>query len=255
MTVLNPEWLSPCSMERIVCHWTAGTYDISDNDASHYHVILDRYGVAHRGDNPISGNARENPVGPVTSHVKNMNTGSIGIAMAAMGDAIESPFDPGPWPITRIQFLRFAQACAELCAFYEIPVTDTTLLQHGEVQENCGVAQSGKWDVGRLPFAPDKFTQLRRCRRPPALAGERDHGGRLFCPVTAASAAARGHHHDLSAAWREDHRQAGRGRLMAEGQTGRGGALAFPSPGMSRSALGLELSAHWKCVRRVLWFD
>jgi N-acetylmuramoyl-L-alanine amidase len=158
MTVLNPEWLSPCSMERIVCHWTAGTYDISDNDASHYHVILDRYGVAHRGDNPISGNARENPVGPVTSHVKNMNTGSIGIAMAAMGDAIESPFDPGPWPITRIQFLRFAQACAELCTFYEIPITDTTLLQHGEVQENCGVAQSGKWDVGRLPFAPDKFT-------------------------------------------------------------------------------------------------
>jgi len=158
MTVLDPAWLSDVVMERIVCHWTAGTYDVSDNDRAHYHVLIDRYGVAHRGDNPISGNAREGASGAVTSHVKNMNTGSIGISVAAMGDAIEQPFNPGPWPITEIQWLAFAQACAELCAFYDIPVTDTTLLQHGEVQDNCGIAQSGKWDVGRLPFAPDKFT-------------------------------------------------------------------------------------------------
>ena len=157
MTVLDPAWLPDCVMERIIVHWTAGTYTISDNDKSHYHFLVDRYGKGHIGDNLVSGNAREDAHGPVTSHCKNFNTGSIGISAAAMGDAIENPFDAGPWPITKVQFLELAQACAELCEFYSIPVSDTTLLMHGEVEDNCGVAQSGKWDIGRLPYAPDEY--------------------------------------------------------------------------------------------------
>ena len=157
MTVLDPAWLSNVAMERIIVHWTAGTYDISDNDRSHYHFLIDRYGKGFRGDNPVSGNAREGASGGTTSHCKNFNTGSIGISVAAMGNAIESPFNAGPWPITEIQFLALAQACAELCSFYNIPITDTTLLQHGEVQDNCGVQQDGKWDIGRLPHAPDLY--------------------------------------------------------------------------------------------------
>jgi hypothetical protein len=51
-----------------------------------------------------------------------------------------------------------ALACTELSDFYDIGVLDTTILMHGEVQENCGVQQDGKWDIGRLPFAPDLYT-------------------------------------------------------------------------------------------------
>jgi len=157
VSVLNPAWLSDVVMERVVVHWTAGAYDISSNDRAHYHFLIDCDGRAHLGDNPVSGNAREGAAGDVTSHVKNFNTGSIGISVAAMGDAIESPFDSGPWPITKLQFFALCVACAELCAFYRIPVTDTTLLMHGEVEDNCGVVQEGKWDIGRLPFAPDDY--------------------------------------------------------------------------------------------------
>ena len=157
MTVLNPAWLSECVMERIIVHWSAGTYDVSDNDRAHYHFLIDKDGVGHAGDNPVSGNAREGAAGSVPSHCKNLNTGSIGISVAAMGDAVESPFDPGPWPITKIQFLALALACAELCDAYSIAPEEQTLLMHGEVQEVLGVAQSGKWDIGRLPFAPDEY--------------------------------------------------------------------------------------------------
>ena len=152
MTVLNPEWLSNCVMERIIVHWTAGTYDISDNDLSHYHFLVDLHGNGHLGDNPVSGNASVGKSGTVTSHTKNLNTGSIGIAVAAMGDAVESPFDSGPWPITEPQWRGLIRALTELAHFYGIPVDYQTILMHGEVQDNCGVQQDGKWDIGRLPF-------------------------------------------------------------------------------------------------------
>lgn len=155
--VLDPAWLSDVVMERVIVHWSAGTYDISDNDREHYHFLIDQYGRGFRGANPVSGNAREDGSGAVTSHVKNFNTGSIGISVAAMGEAVESPFDPGPWPITKVQFFGLLLACAQLCGFYGLPVTDTTLLMHGEVEDNCGVPQDGKWDIGRLPFDPDKY--------------------------------------------------------------------------------------------------
>ena len=150
--VLNPEWLVPCEMERIIVHWTAGSYDISENDLAHYHFLVDRNGVGHLGDNPVSGNAA-NPEGEVTSHTKNKNTGSIGIAVAAMGNAVENPFNPGPWPITQTQWEALCEALAQLCDAYLIPVMPETVLMHGEVQETLGVKQDGKWDIGRLPFA------------------------------------------------------------------------------------------------------
>jgi N-acetyl-anhydromuramyl-L-alanine amidase AmpD len=157
MNILDPNWFSDVEMERIIVHWTAGTYDISSNDLSHYHFLIDKNGKGYKGDNPVSGNSRSNPSGEVTSHVKNFNTGSIGISVAAMGNAIESPFDPGDWPITKIQFLALCKACAELCDAYVLPPTsDEKLLMHGEVQGNCGVEQDGKWDIGRLPWT-DKF--------------------------------------------------------------------------------------------------
>lgn len=161
MAVLDPDWFSNVAMERIIVHWTAGTYDISDNDTSHYHFLIDKDGAGYLGDNPVSGNAREGGSGATTSHVKNFNTGSIGISVAAMGNAVESPFDPGDWPITKIQFFALCVACAQLCEFYNLPVTDTTVLMHGEVQDNCGVQQDGKWDIGRLPFAPDQYKDCR----------------------------------------------------------------------------------------------
>lgn len=157
MTILNPAWLSDVPMERIIVHWTAGGYGISDNDLSHYHFLIDQFGGGWRGLNPVSGNARTNKSGDVTSHTKDCNTGSIGISVAAMGNAIEEPFDAGPWPITTLQWDALIKAVVELSIFYKIPVDRETVLMHGEVQANLGIKQDGKWDIGRLPFAEDLF--------------------------------------------------------------------------------------------------
>jgi hypothetical protein len=43
---------------------------------------------------------------------------------------------------------------AELCRFYGIAVTPQTVLGHGEVQANLGIAQNGKWDPMALPWEP-----------------------------------------------------------------------------------------------------
>ena len=43
-------------------------------------------------------------------------------------------------------------AGADLCDFYRIGVARDRLLFHAEVQGTLGIAQSGKWDVVRLPF-------------------------------------------------------------------------------------------------------
>ena len=157
MTVLNPAWLSDVPMERIIVHWTAGGYGISDNDLAHYHFLIDQFGGGWRGLNPVSGNAETGKSGATTSHTKNCNTGSIGIAVAAMGNAVENPFDAGPWPITTLQWGGLIKAVAELSVFYKIPADRETILMHGEVQQNLGIKQDGKWDIGRLPFAEDLF--------------------------------------------------------------------------------------------------
>jgi len=47
-----------------------------------------------------------------------------------------------------------AAVAAELAKFYKIPVGPTTILGHGEVQKNLGIAQKGKWDPLVLPWDP-----------------------------------------------------------------------------------------------------
>ena len=65
--------------------------------------------VGCRATTPSAATRARGDTGPVTTHCKNFNTGSIGISVAAMGNAVESPFDPGAWPITKIQFLALVR--------------------------------------------------------------------------------------------------------------------------------------------------
>jgi hypothetical protein len=69
-----------------------------------------------------------------------------------MQGAKESPFDAGASPMTQIQWETMAQVAAELCDFYDIPVTPQTVLGHGEVEATHGKPQGGKWDPMVLPF-------------------------------------------------------------------------------------------------------
>jgi hypothetical protein len=73
-----------------------------------------------------------------------------------MAGAVESPsFNPGAYPLTQRQWATAAEVAAELCKAYGIDVGPQTVLQHGEVSDNLGISQDGKWDVLKLPWAPD----------------------------------------------------------------------------------------------------
>jgi Putative peptidoglycan-binding domain-containing protein len=138
-------------MQRIICHWTAGGSRASDDDRKHYHRIVEQDGTVVRGTETIADNIVTSD-GDYAAHTLHLNTGSIGIAMAGMRDAIEYPFSPGPSPINEHQFTVFCSLVAELCREYSIPVTPQTVLTHAEVETTLGVKQRGKWDIAVLPW-------------------------------------------------------------------------------------------------------
>jgi hypothetical protein len=147
------DWMPDCKMLRVIVHWTAGSYAVSATDCESYHIIVGGDGKLVRGDNSIKANVSTSDSDGYAAHTKNCNSGSIGISAACMAGAQESPFHPGAYPLTKAQWEILAQVAAELCAEYDIDVTPETVLQHGEVQANLGIAQDGKWDICKLPWS------------------------------------------------------------------------------------------------------
>lgn len=137
-------------MNRIILHWTAGTNKASKLDKQHYHFIVEGDGTVVAGDLPPEANLSTKD-GTYAAHTLNCNTGSIGVALAAMAGAREAPFTAGRFPITPQQPKALARLVAKLCQSYSIPVTRETVLTHAEVQPTLKIAQRGKWDITWLP--------------------------------------------------------------------------------------------------------
>ena len=138
------------SLRRIIIHWTGGAHRASDLDKKHYHFIV-------QGDGSIVSGVHTPEDNIVTTdaiygaHTRLLNTGSIGVSVAAMAGAVERPFSAGRFPITPAQVQSLAALVARLCRQYRIPVSRTTVLTHAEVQPTLKVAQAGKWDIRWLP--------------------------------------------------------------------------------------------------------
>lgn len=141
-------------MERIIIHWTAGTYSVNALDREHYHFIVGGDGTVTAGIHKPEDNLSTSD-GKYAAHTLNCNKGSIGVSMACMGNAVESPFNSGPWPMREVQFNAMIAKVAALAKAYKIPVTPQTILTHAEVQPTLGITQRGKWDVTRIAFRPD----------------------------------------------------------------------------------------------------
>jgi len=157
------DWMPACSMQRIIFHWTAGTHIASDYDREHYHILVNGDGSLVRGTLPITANVNTSD-GSYCAHTKNCNTGSIGVSVAAMAGAIESPFDPGEYPITVKQWSSLAAVLADLCMAYDIPVSRETVLSHAEVQDTLDIAQSNKWDISYPPLDAHEVGDAMRAR-------------------------------------------------------------------------------------------
>lgn len=143
--VLPRTWLPPGrKVLRVICHWTAGTHVVNGVDVQHYHAIIAGDGHAVQGTHAA---------GVTAGHTRGLNTGSYGLALAAMAGAVQGG-EYGQWPITPVQWERFCQAAAEVCLAYGIEPMVRGVLCHSEVQRVYGVVQRGKWDIDVLPFAP-----------------------------------------------------------------------------------------------------
>jgi hypothetical protein len=154
MSRIVPEaWLPECAMKRIITHWTAGAYHASAVDREHYHIIIEGDGKLVRGDRSIRDNV-STADDTYAAHTRGCNTGSIGVACAAMQGAIQQPFFAGDYPLTREQYDALALVAADLCEFYAIPVEPTTVLNHGEVEATLHIPQHQKWDICVLPWNP-----------------------------------------------------------------------------------------------------
>lgn len=152
-SLISEKDLDEAQMQRIIVHWTAGTYQASELDRRHYHFMIQGDGQVIAGhhrpaDNVTTGDRH------YAAHTKGTNTGSIGVALCAMAGAQERPFRPGSHPFSQSQWHRMTQVVAQLCDHYQIPVTARTVLGHGEVQKNLHIRQNGKWDPLVLPFNP-----------------------------------------------------------------------------------------------------
>lgn len=152
--IVPADWMPDVPMSRIIVHWTAGRHAASALDRQHYHLVIDGEPTLVRGTPTIDLNSGSSVKPGYAAHTLNCNTGSIGVALCGMAGAVERPFDPGDWPITREQWDKLALVCADLCQRYRIRPAPTTLLSHAEVQDTLGIAQRGKWDIAALPFLP-----------------------------------------------------------------------------------------------------
>lgn len=151
--IIPDNWTPPAKMLRVICHWTAGGHKATSFDREHYHLLIEDDGKLIRGLPPIDLNEAPAKKG-YAAHTLNCNSGSIGVSLCCMANAVESPFSAGKYPMTEKQWDTLAAVVAELCRTYKIPVTPKTVLSHAEVQANLGIQQRGKWDFTRLAFDP-----------------------------------------------------------------------------------------------------
>jgi len=153
-TVVPEAWMPPADMRRVIVHWTAGGHRANDVDRAAYHILVEETGRLVRGTHSIADNLNTAD-GDYAAHTLGCNTRSIGVSMCCMADCCQKPFHAGRFPMSERQWTAMLHVVAQLCRRYGIDVTPTTVLGHGEVQQNLGIKQKSKWDPMVLPFRPE----------------------------------------------------------------------------------------------------
>ncbi len=127
----------------IVMHWTAGGYRASNVDLDHYHYLVEP-GAVLVGKFNVNSNRPPLLPNRYAEHTAKLNDLMIGVSMTGMFGAV--PNNLGRFPLTKTQWDTSVDLCAELCHFFNLPVTERTVLGHCEVARVYGRPQGGKWD-------------------------------------------------------------------------------------------------------------
>lgn len=135
--------------KRIVLHWTGGGYKPNAIDLSHYHFLIDQFGIVHKGkfEPEDNLNCLDNKYAP---HCGGGNTGAIGIALC--GNAgFTLTTKQSPYPLTHEQFEACWKLCAELCHQYKLKPSDVITHAYFGLT-NPGTSSAGKIDIIYIPY-------------------------------------------------------------------------------------------------------
>ncbi len=151
-------------LRSISLHWTAGDHETT-YPAYHFCVAgaAEPY-VHHTHDlRENMRDVRADPALPYAAHTRGRNSWSIGIAVAAMRDAIPSDF--GPFALREAQVDALCRVAATLARFYAID--PAAIRTHAEAALDDGYFGAGsddvRWDIARLrpsaaPLEPREAT-------------------------------------------------------------------------------------------------
>jgi murein L,D-transpeptidase YcbB/YkuD len=139
-------------INRVVWHWAVSGYTPNSTSLKAYNYVIDGDGKIHSGVRD-SGNfaGASMAKGTYAAHTRALNSGSLGISVAAMVGAKEIPFTAGSAPMKENQIEALLQITAEKMLQYGVELSPRTILSHAEVQPTLGVSQAGKWDYMWLP--------------------------------------------------------------------------------------------------------
>jgi len=120
-------------LRRVVMHWAASSYNLSQHIQRSYHEIAGQDGKRYKGTFPPEANIR--PVrGRYAAHIAGENTGSIGLSMICMAEVRGASWPPGPYPMTDVQLDEFCNMVAEYLQAYDLERIPEQCLTHGEAQ-------------------------------------------------------------------------------------------------------------------------
>lgn len=138
-------------MQRIMYHWTGGTYHPNYVDFEHYHFLITGEGLRVIGNYEPEDNI-DCKDGKYALGAEGGNTGTIHIAFCGMYGFKDKDF--GMYPLKQKQCEEGFLLGAELCKMYDIKITPKTVLTHYEFDKNRG-KEGRKIDITCLPYLPD----------------------------------------------------------------------------------------------------
>ena len=146
------ELFDASGLHRIHWHWSASSYTVTREVLSHYNDGHDQDGNSYDGGARAEHQANYDwRKGIGVSHTLNANTGAIGQAVIAMGNAEGWPLNVGKYPMTWEGIDAMLRRSIDYHHQFNIPISPWSTLSHAEVQPTLGITQRGKWDIQWLP--------------------------------------------------------------------------------------------------------
>lgn len=141
------------SLQYITIHWTAGAYYPNQTDLLHYHFLVDKDGIVHKGKYKPEDNMNCYD-GKYAQHCGGKNTNNIGVALCGML-GFKNSKSVGKYPLTKKQCERAFKLIAELSKQYGIPINENTVMTHYEFgKKHPKTSSYGKIDIIYLPPYP-----------------------------------------------------------------------------------------------------